>query len=52
MAYQPASNTTLTPSLSHLATVYYNRTGLDRLTKRFVFRGATMPDSIPLRNGE
>lgn len=52
MAYQPASNTTLTPSITHLATVFYNRTGLDRLTKRFVFRGATMPDSIPQRSGK
>ena len=52
MAYAPASNTTLTPSITHLATVYYERKGLDRLQKRFVFRSATVPDIMPRRSGK
>lgn len=52
MAYAPASNTTLTPSLAHLATVYYERKALDQLKQRFVFREGTMPDVMPLRSGK
>lgn len=52
MAYSPASNTTNTGTLTHLATVYYERTALDQLTKMFRFRQATMPDVIPLRSGK
>lgn len=52
MAYAPATNTTNTASLAHLATVYYERTGLDRLMKRFVFRSATVPDIMPRRSGK
>lgn len=52
MAYAPASNTTQTPSLAHLATVYYERKALDTLKKRFVFRSGTEPDVMPLRSGK
>lgn len=52
MAYSPASNTTLTPSLAHLATVYYERKGLDQLTKVYRFRQACEPDVMPLRIGK
>ena len=52
MAYAPAGNTTLTPSLAHLATVYYERKGLDTLMQRFMFREATVPDIMPLRSGK
>lgn len=52
MAYSPASNSTLTPSLAHLATVYYERKGLDQLTKVFRFRQACEPDILPLRIGK
>jgi N4-gp56 family major capsid protein len=52
MAYAPASNTTGTPSLTHLATVYYERKALDQLTKIFRFRQCCMPDVLPLRSGK
>ncbi len=52
MAYAPASNTTATPSLAHLATVYYERKALDQLTKVFRFKQATVPDIMPLRSGK
>lgn len=52
MAYAPAGNTTLTPSLTHLATVYYNKKGLDRLNKKFMFREGTEGDVLPLRSGK
>lgn len=52
MAYAPATNLTTTPSLTHLATVYYERKALDTLKKKFMFREATVPDVMPLRNGK
>lgn len=52
MAYAPASNTTQSLGLTHLATVYYERTALDQLTKTFQFRQLTMPDVMPLRSGK
>lgn len=52
MAYAPAGNLTTTPSLTHLATVYYERKALDTLMKRFMFRSATVPDVMPLRSGK
>lgn len=51
MAYAPAGNTTSTGTISHLASVYYNRKGLSQLKKKFRFREMTWPDEIPLRNG-
>ncbi len=52
MAYAPATNLTTTPSLAHLATVYYERKALDQLKQKFVFREGTMPDVMPLRSGK
>lgn len=47
MAYQPAGMTTGSPQIAHLASVYYNKTGLDRLQKKFLFRGVCDKD-MPL----
>ena len=52
MAYNPASNTTLTSSLAHLATVYYKTRALDQTTQVFVFNQACEPDELPLRSGK
>ena len=52
MAYAPASNTTQTASITHLATVYYERKGLDTLKKKFMFRAGTVPDILPLKSGK
>jgi len=52
MAYTPASNTTLTPSLAHLATVHYETVALDQLTQLFMFLEGTEPDDIPQRVGK
>lgn len=52
MAYAPASNLTTTPTLTHLATVYYERKALDTLMKKFQFRQGTVPDVMPLRSGK
>jgi N4-gp56 family major capsid protein len=49
--YAPAGNMTSTGTISHLATVFYNRKGLSQLKKKFRFRDMTWPDEIPLRNG-
>ena len=51
MAYSPAGLTTGSSSLAHLASVYYRRKGLDRLQKKFMFREACMPDSLPKMSG-
>lgn len=52
MAYTPASNTTLSPNLAHLATVYYKKTALDQLMQMFQFLEGTEPDDIPQRSGK
>lgn len=52
MAYSPASNTTGTGSLRHLATVYYKKQALDQLMKLFYFMGAGEPDIVPMRSGK
>lgn len=52
MAYTPASNTTASPGLAHLATVWYNRRALDQLKKMFRYLSATEPDVIPQRVGK
>ena len=52
MAYTPASNTTLTPSLGHLATVFYKTRALDQLKQMFMFLEGTEPDDIPNRVGK
>lgn len=52
MAYTPASITTNTPSIGHLATVYYKTRALDNLKKKFIFSEAGMPDSLPRQKGK
>lgn len=52
MAYSPAGNNTTSPALAHLATVWYNRRGLDQLKKRFRFYNCCEPDMIPRRSGK
>lgn len=51
MAYSPAGNTTLTGSLTHLASVYYKKKGLDVLKKQLRFNSVSEPDMIPKRVG-
>lgn len=51
--YQPAGNLTSTPGLRHLATVYYDKTGLDRLMKKFIFRTVCDKSSgLPKKAGD
>src|SRR2546430_1493451 len=52
MAYSPAGTTTQTAGLAHLATVWYNRRGLDQLKRRFRFYNACEPDMVPRRSGK
>lgn len=52
MAYTPASITTATPSIAHLASVYYKTRALDNLKKKFIFSEAAMMDSIPRQSGK
>jgi N4-gp56 family major capsid protein len=52
MAYQPTSNMHYTPSMAHYPTVYYNKVGLDRLEKKFLFRSVCKPDMLPKRQGK
>lgn len=51
MAYAPAGVTTQTPSLLHLATVYYERRSLDRLEAMFRFYQVCEPHPIPQGSG-
>lgn len=52
MAYTPSSITTSTPSISHLATVYYKTRALDNLKKKFIFSDAANMDSLPRQSGK
>ncbi len=54
MAYTPATNTTGNSGFNHLATVYYERTGLDVLRKKTIFSMLADPSvrPIPLNNGK
>jgi N4-gp56 family major capsid protein len=52
MPYQPASATTNSVGLTHLATVYYRTKALDQVRVKFRFFLATMPDVMPLRSGK
>jgi N4-gp56 family major capsid protein len=52
LSYQPASNATQTPSITHLATVYYKNEGLDVLRQMNRFMGVCEPDNIPARVGK
>ena len=49
--YQPASNATTSASLTHLATVYYNRTAEDALRTTFMFWKGVEDRILPKRNG-
>lgn len=52
MAYTPATNTSSSAGLAHLASIYYKRKGLDRLMKKFIFRQVCMDDMLPKANGK
>lgn len=52
MGYNPAGNLTTTGSIGHLATVWYNRTGLDQLRQMNRFYELCEPDMLPKRNGK
>lgn len=52
MAYAPAGSTTQTATLTHLATVFYAKYSLDRLTPMFRFASVTEPHPIPLNSGK
>jgi N4-gp56 family major capsid protein len=52
MAYTPAANLSTSPGLAHLAgKVYYNRTALDRLQKKFRFCDAFDDETMPKQEG-
>lgn len=51
MAYAPPGSTTQTPSLLHLATVYYEKASLDRLEATFRFYQVCEPHDLPLGSG-
>ncbi len=51
MGYNPAGNLTTSPSIGHLATVWYNRTALDQLKQMNRFYNLCEPDMLPKRNG-
>lgn len=50
--YAPAGSTTQTPSLLHLATVYYERASLERLEAMFRFYQVCEPHPIPQGAGK
>lgn len=52
MPYQPASATTQSVGLTHLASVYYKTKALDQVRVKFRFILGTMPDVMPLRSGK
>lgn len=52
MAYAPPGSTTQTATLTHLATVYYERKSLDRLTAKFRFAAVCEPHDIPMNSGK
>ena len=52
MAYAPAGSTTQTPSLLHLAVVYYERRSLERLEAMFRFYQVCEPHDIPQGSGK
>lgn len=52
MAYAPASNMTTTGSIAHLQAIWYNKTALDQLKKKFRFLSLTEPDVLPARSGK
>lgn len=51
MAYTPATNLTTTATVAHGAAVFYKKTGLDILQKKFKFGMAAMSDVVPKQSG-
>lgn len=51
MAYTPAANLTTSATLPHLQSIFYKKTGLSRLLKKFVFRKACKKDSLAKASG-
>ena len=51
-SYAPAGSTTQTPTFTHLATVYYEKSSLDRLTAMFRFYQVCEPHPIPQGSGK
>src|SRR5512146_443346 len=52
MAYSPASLTTGSANLTHLAAVYYDRTALTALRKKFMFSKGVDYRTLPKKNGK
>lgn len=52
MAYNPATNLTSTGSITHLATVYYERLALTALRKKFLFWKGVDNKILPLKSGK
>src|SRR5271157_3803807 len=51
MAYQPGSVLTSTAGLSHLASIYYDRVGVENLKANLPFVATTSRRKLPDRNG-
>lgn len=52
MAYNPAGNLTSTGTITHLATVYYDRVALSALRKKFMFWKGVDNRTLPMKNGK
>ncbi len=52
MAYAPAGMTTGSATLTHLASVYYDRVALSALRKKFMFWKGVDNRTLPLKNGK
>lgn len=52
MAYNPAGNLTSTGTITHLASVYYDRTALSSLRKKFMFWKGVDNRTLPKKNGK
>jgi N4-gp56 family major capsid protein len=52
MAYNPATNLTSTGTITHLASVYYERLALTALRKKFQFWKGVDNKAIPLKSGK
>ena len=52
MSYAPPGSTTQTSALAHLATVKYEKRGLDRLKAKFRFAQVCDPHPLPMNSGK
>jgi N4-gp56 family major capsid protein len=50
--YTPASNTTTSSAIAHLAMVYYKKRALSNLKKKFIFAEACSMDALPRQSGK